>query len=143
MTPLEVVRLELHATLVEQLGAAGLPADAIHAYAPDELATPTAWIVSPFGIRPSDPRTVVAEVSVIVVVDGAEPAQLAALDDLTAAAWVALELVGTATLAGATVLAAGGPTLHAVTVAGDVDVDVRTLCPPVLELAELPKSRSR
>ena len=44
-----------------------------------------------------DPRTIVAEVSVIVAVDGAEPAQLAALDELEAAAWVALETVGTAT----------------------------------------------
>lgn len=143
MTPLADVRTALHAALVEQLGYVGLPADSIHAIAPDELATPTAWIVSPFGLRPEDPRTIVAEVSVIVVVDGAEPAQLANLDDLTAAAWVALELVGTATLAGPTVLSAGGPNLHAVTVSGDVDVDVRTLCPPALELAELPRSIRR
>jgi len=143
VTPLEDVRTDLHAALVEQLGAVGLPADAIHAFVPDELATPTAWIVSPFGIRPQDPRTVVAEVSVIVVVDGAEPAQLANLDSLEAAAWVALEQVGTATLAAATALAGGGSTLHAVTLSGDVDVDVRTLCPPALELAELPRSVRR
>jgi len=137
VTPLADVRADVHGSLIAQMGAAGLPATSVHAFVPDELATPAVWIVSPFGIRPSDPRTIVAEVSVIVVVDGAEPAQLAALDDLTAAAWVALELVGTATLATPTAFVAGGPTLHAVTVSADVDVDVRTLCPPTLEAVGL------
>jgi hypothetical protein len=129
---LDGVRADVHAELVAELVAVGLPAESIHAYPPDELAVPAAWIVSPFGMRPSDPRTIVAEVSVIVVVDGAEPAQLAALDRLQAAAWVALEHAGTATLAVPTAFAAGGPTLHAVTITADVDVDVRTLCPPAL-----------
>jgi len=137
VTPLEDVRADVHAVLVEHLGAAGLPATSVHAYLPDELATPTAWIVSPFGLRPTDPRTVIADVSVIIVVDGAEPAQLAALDAWTAAAWVALETVGIATLAVPTVFPAGGPTLHAVTLSADVDVDARTLCPPILEAAGL------
>jgi len=127
---LDDVRATVHAALTEGLAAAGMPAEAVHAYPPDELAVPACWIVSPFGMRPSDPRTVVAEVSVLIVVDGAEPAQLAALDALEAAAWIALESVGSATLAIPTAFAAGGPTLHAVTVMADVDVDVRTLCPP-------------
>jgi len=88
----------------------------------------------PFGMRPSDPRTIVAEVAVIVAVDGAEPAQLAALDLLQAIAWIALETVGTATLATPQQFVAGGATLHAVALSADVDVDVRTLCPPVLTL---------
>jgi hypothetical protein len=129
---LDAVRATVHAALVAALEPAGLPAYCVHLFPPDELAVPAAWIVSPFGIRPSDPRTVVAEVSVILVVDGAEPAQLAALDVLEGSAWVALETVGTATLAVATAFAAGGPTLHAVTITADVDVDVRTLCPPTL-----------
>lgn len=129
---LDDVRTAVHAALIGELGTVGLPAGSIHAYPPDELAVPAAWIVSPFGMRPQDPRTIVAEVSVIVVVDGAEPAQLAALDMLEAAAWVALETVGSATLAVPTAFAAGGPTLHAVTITADVDVDVRTLCPPTL-----------
>lgn len=132
---LDDVRATVHAALTEHLEAAGLPAEAVHAYPPDELAVPAAWIVSPFGMRPSDPRTVVAEVSVVIVVDGAEPAQLAALDVLEAAAWIALETVGTASLAVPTAFAAGGPTLHAVTVTADVDVDVRTLCPPTTATA--------
>jgi hypothetical protein len=114
---LDDVRATVHAALTEGLAAAGLPAEAVHAYPPDELAVPACWIVSPFGMRPSDQRTVVAEVSVLIVVDGAEPAQLAALDALEAAAWIALESIGSATLAIPTAFAAGGPTLHA-------------LCPP-------------
>ena len=131
---LDDVRATVAAALTDTI--AGLPAPAsdvpIHAYPPDELAVPAIWVVSPFGMRPADPRTVVAEVSVLIVVDGAEPAQIAALDVLESAVWVALESVGTATLAVPTAFAAGGPTLHAVTVTADVDVDVRTLCPPTL-----------
>ena len=137
MIGLDGVRLAVYAELIDVLAGVSdlVPSTSIHAYPPDELALPAVWIVSPFGIRPADPRTIVAEVSVLIAVDGAEPAQLAALDVLEAAVWVALELVGTATLAVPTSFAAGGPTLHAVTITADVDVDVRTLCPPVLEAA--------
>ena len=75
--------------------------------------------------------------SVVIAVDGAEQSQLAALDELEGAVWIALETVGTARLATPTVLVAGGPTVHAVTITADVDVDVRTLCPPVLAPLEL------
>jgi hypothetical protein len=131
---LDDVRATVAAALADTFADLAAPASTIpvHAYPPDELAVPACWIVSPFGMRPSDPRTVVAEVSVLIVVDGSEPAQIAALDVLEAAAWVALESVGTATLAVPTSFAAGGPTLHAVTITADVDVDVRTLCPPTL-----------
>ncbi len=131
---LDDVRATVTAALTDAFAALEAPASSVpvHAYPPDELAVPACWIVSPFGMRPSDPRTVVAEVSVLIVVDGAEPAQLAALDVLEAAAWIALETVGSATLAVPTAFAAGGPTLHAVTVMADVDVDVRTLCPPTI-----------
>jgi hypothetical protein len=133
---LEDVRTTVHAALVAGVLDAGvLPVTSVHPYPPDELALPAIWVTSPFGMRPSDARTIVAEVSVIVAVDGAEAAQIAALDTLQAVAWVALETVGTATLATPTLLAAGGAALHAVTISADVDVDVRTLCPPVLTLA--------
>lgn len=135
MNGLEDVRTEVHAALVAGLADVGLPAGSVHAYPPDELNLPAVWVTSPFGLRPSDPRTIVAEVAVIVAVDGAEAAQLAALDMLEAAAWVALETVGTATLATPQQFVAGGPTLHAVALSADVDVDVRTLCPPVLQVA--------
>jgi len=134
---LDGVRSAVVAALVDGVAAVGLPAGSVHAYPPDELALPAVWLSAAFGLRPADPRTIVAEVSVIIAVDGAEPAQLAALDDLEAAAWVALELVGSATLAVPTVIDVGGPTVHAVTMTADVDVDVRTLCPPTLEAAGL------
>ena len=134
MIGLDGVRTSVHAELIATLTAEGLPAEAIHAYPPDELAVPACWIVSPFGMRSSDPRTIVAEVSVLIVVDGAEPAQLAALDRLQAAAWVASSMPGPR-CSPSRPYAAGGPTLHAVTITADVDVDVRTLCPPVLEAA--------
>lgn len=137
MIGLDGVRADVVAALAVQFEAAGAPNVPVFPYPPDELALPAAWLTSPFGMRPGDPRTIVAEVSVIVAVDGAEPAQVAALDKLQAAAWVALETVGTASLALATVFVAGGPLLHAVTLTADVDVDARTLCPPALELAEL------
>ena len=138
MNGLEDVRTTVHAALVAGVADAGiLSVTSVHAYPPDELAVPACWIVSPFGMRPSDPRTIVAEVSVLIVVDGAEPAQIAALDVLESAAWIALESIGSATLAVPTAFAAGGPTLHAVTITADVDVDVRTLCPPSLEVADL------
>ncbi len=134
MIGLDDVRATVAAALADTFAELDPPASSVpvHAYPPDELAVPACWIVSPFGMRPSDPRTIVAEVSVIVVVDGSEPAQLAALDVLEGAAWVALESIGSATLAVPTAFAAGGPTLHAVTITADVDVDVRTLCPPLL-----------
>jgi hypothetical protein len=131
---LGVARAQVHAELVAVLEGAGLlPADAIHAFVPDELALPAVWIVSPFGIREADLATVTAVVGVIVAVDGAEQSQLAALDELESACWVALDRVGQARLATPTVLVAGGPTVHAVTLNADVDVAVRTLCVPVLE----------
>ena len=134
MIGLDDVRATVAAALADTFADLEAPASTIpvHAYPPDELAVPACWIVSPFGMRPSDPRTIVAEVSVLIVVDGAEPAQVAALDVLEGAAWIALESVGSATLAVPTAFAAGGPTLHAVTITADVDVDVRTLCPPTL-----------
>lgn len=133
MNGLAVTRAQVHAALVA--GLAGLlEADSIHDYAPDELALPTVWIGSPFGIREGDPSSILAEVAVIVAVDGAEQAQLVALDALEAAVWVALDNVGRSRLAIGSQLLVGGPTVHAVTVTADVDVDVRTLCPPTLEL---------
>ena len=135
MNGLGDVRTQVHAELVAVLTPLGLPAESVHAFVPDELALPACWIVSPFGMREGDPATITAVVSVVIAVDGAEQAQLAALDELEAATWVALEAVGTPRLATPTVLVVGGPSVHAVTVTADVDVDVRTLCP--LELAEL------
>lgn len=136
MNGLGDVRAQVHAELVAQLGAL-LPAESVHTLVPDELALPTVWIVSPFGLREGDPASIVAVVSVVLAVDGAEQSQLAALDELEGAAWVALETVGTARLATPTVLGAGGPAVHTLTITADVYVDVRTLCTPVLEPLEL------
>ena len=132
MIGLAVVRADVHAALVTGLTGL-LPAGSVHPTIPDELALPAVWVDSPIGMRPSDPATVVASVDVVIAVDGAEHAQLAALDDLESAVWVALEQVGVATLAIGSLLAVGGPNVHAVTVSADVDVDVHTLCPPALE----------
>ena len=134
MNGLEDVRRTVYDALFAGVVDAAVPIVSVHAYPPDELTVPAIWITTPFGMRPSDPRTIVAEVAVIVAVDGAEPAQLAALDLLQAIAWIALETVGTATLATPQQFVAGGATLHAVALSADVDVDVRTLCPPVLTL---------
>jgi hypothetical protein len=131
---LEIVRDDVHAALVD--GLAGLlEATSVHALIPDELALPTVWIVSPFGQRAKDPVTVVAAVEVIVAVDGAEQAQLAALDRLQGAVWVALDRIGIVYEAVGVDVLAGGPTVHGVVVRAELFVDVHTLCPPALEAA--------
>lgn len=128
------VRAEVHAALVG--GLAGLlPPEAVHAFVPDELATPAVWVDSPLEMRSYDTAEVLAVAGVLIVVDGAEHEQLAALDDLESAAWVALEDVGTATGALGVLLGAGGPTLHAVRLTVEVYVATRTLCPPALATA--------
>lgn len=125
------LRLEVHAALTA--GLAGLlEPEQVHPYVPDELATPCVWVDSPIELGTYDVAELVATVSVLLVVDGAEQAQLEALDDLEGAAWVALEQVGTATTATAVLLDALGPTLHSVRLTLEVPVATRTLCPPAL-----------
>lgn len=125
------VRAEVHRALVD--GLAGIVApELVHEYVPDELATPCVWVESPLELRAYDVAELIAVAGVLIVVDGAEHAQLAALDDLEGAAWVALEGVGIATGAIGVRLGAGGPTLHAVRLTVELRVAARTLCPPAL-----------
>lgn len=131
---LTVFRAEVHGALVAGL-AGTIAADQVHPWVPLELATPAVWVDSPIELRTYDAAELIAAVGVLIVVDGADEAQLVALDELEALAWVALETVATAVAAVAVTLNAGGPTLHAVRLEAETPIATRTLCPPTLATA--------
>ena len=126
------VRATVHAAVTD--GVAGLlPPGSVHAFIPLDPALPMAWVGSPINLREADPVTVVAEVSVIVAVDGSDAAQLQALDTLEGAVWSALDGLadGRAVIADGAPIGVGGPSVHTVRVTGEVDVSARSLCTPV------------
>ena len=128
------LRTAVHGVVVTALDGL-LPADSVHPFAPMEVALPMVFLGSPIELRPSDPATVIADVDVIIAVDGADESQRVQLDALEGAVWLALDTFGTATVADGIGLGVGGPTVHAVRITVEVDVAVHTLCPPLFSFA--------
>lgn len=104
---------------------------AVEQYRPLELTVPVVF-VGIVGRRldlVDGAPVVVVTFPVTAIVDGADDAQVAALDDIGDVIWrVALDLSATPTASAANV-DVDGPTLHAVVTAVDVETDHLTLCP--------------
>lgn len=126
------VTAEARATLAAALELELAPVP-VHPHPPAELATPCVYL-DVAGRRAAEldgaPITVVT-FPVVAVADGADAAQVAALDDLGDRVWsLAYELKGepSATVPG--VLDTSGPRLRTATTTVDVIVEYLTLCPP-------------
>lgn len=102
---------------------------------PDELAAPCGWVdVARRRLGDADGAPiVVVTFPVIVVVDGADPEQVRALDDIGDAIWqTALELDAAPVTAEADTVDVGGPSLRNLITLVDVVTEYLTLCPPDL-----------
>ena len=110
-----------------------IPAGRAHRYKPPTIATPVVWVGDvngPFPRSDDGFRERVLQFEVVIVVDGADVAQLEMLDVWGDAVIDAAELAGmaVATRRRSTV-DVGGPTLHTAGVFVEHTVHAPTLCP--------------
>ena len=101
----------------------------VSAHQPDEVATPAVWIDVARRRANDDGVGLVVTLPVVAVVDGADRAQLDALDRIGDLIWQAAGEVGAPRSDEPYDLDVGGPRLRALTTYVDVDVFADTLCP--------------
>lgn len=128
MTATATARRQLYDELVDVL-----PGDvlALEQYRPPELATPVAYLDVAgrrFDVADGAP-VVVATIPVVVIVDGADDAQMAALDDWGDLVWRAVIAAG-GTPVGATPaqVDVDGPVLRALVTTAEFEIEHLTLC---------------
>jgi len=140
VTRLDDTRQALHAALASALPYAP---DRAHAVPPDQIVAPCMWVDVP-SIRVDDlgrgAQFVVSTWPLYLVVDGADPVQVAWLDDGVARMWDQLDALPytTAVAGNPTAIDAGtgvGTSLRAYVITVDVQHMARTLCLPKLATA--------
>lgn len=117
------------------------PAWRVHDVPPETVAAPCVWVDVP-SLRVDDGgrglATVVSTWPVILLVDGADPAQVEALDRLLPFVWDAVDSLPmtVAVAASATPFDVGGPRTRGVSLTADATHYAKSFCQPVPRLAE-------
>lgn len=130
--------------LAEALRSHGvLPEWRVHDMPPENIASPCIWVDVPAVSRQDlggrGARVLVGTWAVVLLVDGADKAQVQMLDDAAAQAWDALDQLPRTDVTGMSPQAfdIGGPRSRGIVLTVEVTLMARTLCPPPL-LGESP-----
>lgn len=122
--------------LTAGLQAAALAPWRVHKYPPETIASPCIWVDLPTVADVDSGRghVIVANWPIFHVVDGADPGQVAQLDEALAKSWDAVDALTLTTVVGAlpTSLDVGGPRTRALVLTADITLRAKTLCPSLL-----------
>ena len=128
---------DTRATLVDALRNGDvLPEWRVHERPPDNVVTPCVWVdvpsVNRTDIGSRGATTLVGTWQVMLLVDGADSAQVALLDEGPARAWDAIDALPMTDVMGMSPRSfdVGGPRTRGMVLTVEVSLMARTLCPP-------------